>query len=135
MPISRKNYTPKFNILSKITLPFFIGYAIIALVGSILYQSLSKNKQSLIEGAQNHQQKDYINYYHRLQERELARQANMTIKQANNDINSSYTINIIHIGIMFFMTLCIFFTILNLDMFENIFSSNNSYNSNIYASS
>lgn len=60
---------------------------------------------------------DHVKYYNLLKEREQARYGNMTAKQAYQDVNASYTINLIHIGIMFFLTLCIFFTILNLDMF------------------
>lgn len=118
--------------------PFFLGYAALALALSACYQTVARAPASALEGAANQQSfydnPDHLQYYVQLNERERARGANLTAKQAYEDVEASYTINLIRIGIMFFMTLCLFFTILNLDVFEDMFSPAQKYRSNIYSS-
>lgn len=127
--------------------PFFLGYAALALALSACYQTVARSPTGALEGAANQKNNpdnpdnqsfydnpDHLQYYVQLNERERARGANLTAKQAYEDVEASYTINLIRIGIMFFMTLCLFFTILNLDVFEDMFSPAQKYRSNIYSS-
>lgn len=124
--------------------PFFVGYAALALGLSACYQTVARAPTSALEGAANQKNNpdnqsfydnpDHLQYYVQLNERERARDANLTAKLAYEDVEASYTINLIRIGIMFFMTLCLFFTILNLDVFEDMFSPAQKYRSNIYSS-
>lgn len=62
-----------------------------------------------------------MGYYLALEDREKARVYNMTSKQAYDDLNTSYSLQLAHIGVMFFFTLCVLFTLLNLDVFEGLF--------------
>tara|TARA_B110000483_G_scaffold171588_1_gene203050 strand:- start:183 stop:794 length:612 start_codon:yes stop_codon:yes gene_type:complete len=64
-----------------------------------------------------------MEYYLELEDRDSARVDNMTSKQAYDDLNTSYSLQLAHIGIMFFFTLCVLFTLLNLDAFEGLFGS------------
>lgn len=133
------NIRRKYKNFSWPATPFFLGYSLLA-IG--ICQTLNNGQhQPTIEGATNQDNQnsfydnyDHLDYYIQLNERERARNANMTAKQAYTDVEASYTINLIRIGIMFFMILCVFFTLLNLDAFEGIFSSAKKYRSNIYSS-
>lgn len=101
--------------------PFFVMYSVIAIFLSAAWSARQR------EGYKGYNNDDLIKYYNLLKEREHARSGNMTAKQAFEDANASYAINLIHIGIMFFLLLCIFFTVLNLDMFAPT-----SYDSSVY---
>ena len=103
--------------------PFFIMYSVIAIFVSAAWRP----REGYANPKYGYNNDDHVKYYHLLKEREHARTGNMVAKQAYEDVNASYTINLIHIGIMFFLLLCVFFTILNLDMFAPA-----SYESSVY---
>lgn len=119
-------------------------YAIVTVAALALFLSTSASRRRMREGidggkgdpanADERRYKEHLHYYHLLREREKAREYNMTAKQAYVDLNDSMTVNLIHVGIMFFLVLSVLFTLFNLDYFRKFFTETNELGANVYRS-
>lgn len=117
-------------------------YAIVTVAALALFLSTSASRRRMREGidggkgdpanADERRYKEHLHYYHLLREREKAREYNMTAKQAYVDLNDSMTVNLIHVGIMFFLVLSVLFTLFNLDYFRKFFTETNELGANVY---